>query len=143
MTRLSDGAYNANTHRPLSPQVPAPRSGCQMAVSLSNDVIFIHGGYSKVKQASSSGAAAAAASSSSKASGKAEGFVHEDTWALQLKNVPNGGQPFWERVSRKGTPPSARSGASMVSPSCAGQAARRQAIHAHTQHTHALVLTML
>ena len=63
---------------------------------------------------------AAASSSSSKTpssstnSNKAEGFVHEDTWALQLKNVPNGGQPFWERVARKGAVPSLRSGASMV-----------------------------
>lgn len=29
-------------------QAPAPRSGCQMAVSLSQDAVYVHGGYSKV-----------------------------------------------------------------------------------------------
>lgn len=63
-------------------QVPAPRSGCQMSVSVAGDCVFVYGGYSKVKQPDK----------------KSEGKVHEDMWVLQLKNLPNGGNPIWEKV---------------------------------------------
>jgi len=64
-------------------QVPSPRSGCQMSVSVAGDCVFVMGGYSKVKQPDK----------------KSEGKVHEDMWMLSLKNLPNGGSPVWERVS--------------------------------------------
>lgn len=41
---------HSTTLLPTPPQCPAPRSGCQMAVSLAQDAIFVHGGYSKVRR---------------------------------------------------------------------------------------------
>ena len=72
-----------NADTTVFPQVPSPRSGCQMSVSVAGDCVFVCGGYSKLKQPDK----------------KSEGKVHEDMWVLQLKNLPNGGSPVWERVS--------------------------------------------
>ena len=140
---LQDLTWKKVSYPPTAP-TPAPRSGCQMAVGA--EVVFIHGGYSKIKPSVTT-------KGGTHQSNKAEGYVHDDTWCLQLKNIPSGGQPYWERVggwvgglvdtvahsnrldllylpithlpthppthplqvSRKGSPPSPRSGASMVS----------------------------
>lgn len=64
-----------------------------MVVSSVGDCAFVYGGYSRVKaqqqQAGGKGGGGG---------GGAEGKVHEDLWVLQLKNMANGGQPYWERV---------------------------------------------
>ncbi|KAM3568675.1 hypothetical protein VYU27_009209, partial [Nannochloropsis oceanica] len=73
---------------PATAPAPSPRSGCQMAVG--GDVVYIHGGYSKVKPTVTT-------RGGTPQSSKAEGCVHDDMWALHMKNVPAGGQPFWER----------------------------------------------
>lgn len=52
-------------------QVPRPRSGCQMAILQSEDMLFIHGGFSKLKDANN----------------KSEGRIHDDTWMFSLRNV--------------------------------------------------------
>ncbi|CAI5739748.1 unnamed protein product [Hyaloperonospora brassicae] len=76
-------------------QVPAERSGCQMAVHPSKDLVFMYGGYAKVKIAGE----------------KAEGKVYSDLWALNLAPVLKHQAPTWEKLSRKGQAPSPRSGA--------------------------------
>uniref|UniRef100_M4C6S6 DUF4110 domain-containing protein n=1 Tax=Hyaloperonospora arabidopsidis (strain Emoy2) TaxID=559515 RepID=M4C6S6_HYAAE len=76
-------------------QVPAERSGCQMAVHPSKDLLFMYGGYAKVKIVGE----------------KAEGKVYSDLWALNLAPVLKRQAPTWEKLSRKGQAPSPRSGA--------------------------------
>ncbi|CAM9122639.1 unnamed protein product, partial [Phaeothamnion confervicola] len=82
---------------PTAPQ-PTPRSGHQMAVHAAADQqVFVYGGFVKVKQPGE----------------KSEGKVHNDMWVLKLKDFGSGGRPSWERVGKKGCPPTPRSGASM------------------------------
>ncbi|CEG48418.1 Protein containing repeated kelch motifs [Plasmopara halstedii] len=79
-------------------QVPAERSGCQLAVHPSKDLIFLYGGYAKVKNAGE----------------KAEGKVYSDLWALNLTPTLKRQSPTWEKLSRKGQAPSPRSGAAVT-----------------------------
>ena len=115
-------------YRPLS-QVPRPRSGFQMALLSSEDVLFIHGGFSKLKDANN----------------KSEGRIHDDTWMLNLRSILTttgmkmiqrtlfwstyrilgsssaGGKSVidpnkanWQKVSKKGLAPSPRCGSVMT-----------------------------
>ncbi|KAH8739293.1 hypothetical protein FG386_000050 [Cryptosporidium ryanae] len=80
--------------------LPSPRSGVQMSLCPNTDKIFICGGYSKIKDNSKNSI----------------GKVHTDCWFLDMKPYLNDYKnPVWERVNRKGSPPSPRSGFSMTS----------------------------
>ncbi|KAH9097002.1 hypothetical protein Ae201684P_011734 [Aphanomyces euteiches] len=83
---------------PVHKATPAPRSGCQLAVMASTDTIFMYGGYAKVKNVGE----------------KAEGKVYTDIWALHMAPIIKNQDPTWERLSRKGHPPTPRSGATMT-----------------------------
>ncbi|EGZ21878.1 hypothetical protein PHYSODRAFT_491177 [Phytophthora sojae] len=79
-------------------QVPAERSGCQLAVHPSKDLVFVYGGYAKVKNVGE----------------KSEGKVYSDLWALNLAPVLKRQSPTWEKLSRKGQAPSPRGGAAVT-----------------------------
>lgn len=79
-------------------QAPAERSGCQLAVHPSKDIVFIYGGYAKVKNVGE----------------KSEGKVYSDLWALNLAPVLKRQSPTWEKLSRKGQAPSPRGGAAVT-----------------------------
>eukprot|EP00644_Phytophthora_capsici_P012416 jgi/Phyca11/121937/e_gw1.46.430.1 len=79
-------------------QTPAERSGCQLAVHPSKDLVFVYGGYAKVKNAGE----------------KSEGKVYSDLWALNLAPVLKKQPPTWEKLSRKGQAPSPRGGAAVT-----------------------------
>ncbi|KAF4318543.1 hypothetical protein JM18_006249 [Phytophthora kernoviae] len=79
-------------------QVPAERSGCQLAVHSSKDLVFVYGGYAKVKNVGE----------------KSEGKVYSDLWALNLAPVLKKQSPSWEKLSRKGQAPSPRGGAAVT-----------------------------
>lgn len=87
-------------------QVPKPRSGVQMALHASEDVVYIYGGYSKEKSEGS----------------RQEGKIHEDMWLLNLKPcLPSGkstslelSKATWQKISRKGDYPSPRCGGVMT-----------------------------
>ncbi|KAI9912616.1 hypothetical protein PsorP6_006206 [Peronosclerospora sorghi] len=83
---------------PPHKQVPAERSGCQLAVHPSKDLVFVYGGYAKVKNAAE----------------KAEGKVYADLWVLNLAPVLKRLSPTWEKLSRKGQAPSPRCGAALT-----------------------------
>lgn len=77
--------------------VPSPRSGCGFFIHPTNDLAFVHGGYVRDK--------------------KVSGTELTDMWQLSLRLQPGTAVPVkgvWERISRKGTPPSRRSGASFA-----------------------------
>ncbi|KAF7456453.1 kelch domain-containing protein 4 [Cryptosporidium felis] len=78
---------------------PTPRSGVQMVLCSNSDKIFIHGGYSKIKDNSKNSV----------------GKVHSDSWILDMKPFLNDGKPpIWERISKKGNPPTQRSGSTII-----------------------------
>ncbi|TRY50525.1 Galactose oxidase [Cryptosporidium tyzzeri] len=77
---------------------PSPRSGVQMVLCPNSDRIFIYGGYSKIKENSKNSV----------------GKTHSDSWFIDMKPFLNQGLPIWERVSKKGNPPSARSGSTII-----------------------------
>ncbi|KAH8582589.1 kelch repeats [Cryptosporidium sp. chipmunk genotype I] len=78
---------------------PSPRSGVQMILCPNSDRIFIYGGYSKIKDTSKNSV----------------GKTHSDSWFLDMKPFLSQGKlPIWERVSKKGNPPSARSGSTII-----------------------------
>ncbi|CAH0476097.1 unnamed protein product [Peronospora belbahrii] len=79
-------------------QVPAERSGCQLAVHPSKDLVFVYGGYAKVKNAGE----------------KSEGKVYSDLWVLNLAPILKHQSPTWEKLSSKGQAPSPRSGAAVT-----------------------------
>ncbi|KAE8909261.1 hypothetical protein PF005_g19087 [Phytophthora fragariae] len=79
-------------------QAPAERSGCQLAVHPSKDLVFVYGGYAKVKNVGE----------------KSEGKVYSDLWALNLAPVLKRQSPTWEKLSRKGQAPSPRGGAAVT-----------------------------
>ncbi|KAL3661597.1 hypothetical protein V7S43_013357 [Phytophthora oleae] len=79
-------------------QTPAERSGCQLAVHPSKDLVFVYGGYAKVKNVGE----------------KSEGKVYSDLWALNLAPVLKKQPPTWEKLSRKGQAPSPRGGAAVT-----------------------------
>ncbi|OWY98875.1 hypothetical protein PHMEG_00030238 [Phytophthora megakarya] len=79
-------------------QTPAERSGCQLAVHPSKDLVFVYGGYAKVKNVGE----------------KSEGKVYSDLWALNLAPVLKRQPPTWEKLSRKGQAPSPRGGAAVT-----------------------------
>ncbi|RLN20101.1 hypothetical protein BBJ28_00016935, partial [Nothophytophthora sp. Chile5] len=83
---------------PPHKQAPAARSGCQLAVHPSKDLVFVYGGYAKVKNVGE----------------KSEGKVYADLWALNLAPVLKRQAPTWEKLSRKGQAPSPRSGAAVT-----------------------------
>lgn len=97
-------------YKPLD-SVPRPRSGFQMCVHATEDVLFIYGGYSKLKDAVA----------------KREGRIHDDLWQLNLKSLLTqvgsaavGGKQTvdatranWQKISKKGHFPSSRCGAVM------------------------------
>lgn len=82
---------------PLAVQ-PAPRSGHQIAVLENSGQLFLYGGYSKVKNVGA----------------KSEGKVHTDMFVLNLMPLVTGASPVWDKIGKKGIPPSTRSGASMI-----------------------------
>lgn len=78
---------------------PSPRSGVQMVLCPNSDRIFIYGGYSKIKDNSKNSV----------------GKTHSDCWFLDMKPfLSEGNPPVWEKVSKKGTPPSSRSGSTII-----------------------------
>lgn len=78
--------------------VPMPRSGCQLAVHPSKDIIFMYGGYAKIKEVGV----------------KSQGKVFSDLWALQMAPVLKKQDPTWEKLTKKGHAPSPRSGATLA-----------------------------
>ncbi|KAF1336134.1 Protein containing repeated kelch motif, partial [Globisporangium splendens] len=83
---------------PVHKLAPAARSGCQLAVHPSKDIIFVYGGYAKVKNVGE----------------KSEGKVYSDLWALNMSPVLKKQDPTWEKLSRKGQAPSPRGGAAVT-----------------------------
>ncbi|CAM9309596.1 unnamed protein product [Ascophyllum nodosum] len=83
---------------PGTAPIPSPRSGHQMAVHAAGEQIFLYGGYSKEKEPGQ----------------KKEGKVHNDMWVLNMKPAVSGGSPTWDRIGKKGSPPSIRSSAAMT-----------------------------
>eukprot|EP00903_Cladosiphon_okamuranus_P016175 g14926.t1 len=83
---------------PATAPIPSPRSGHQMAVYAAGEQIFLYGGYSKEKEPGQ----------------KKEGKTHNDMWVLNMKAAASGGNPTWDRIGKKGAPPSIRSGAAMT-----------------------------
>eukprot|EP00873_Tetraselmis_striata_P018332 jgi/Tetstr1/438596/TSEL_027147.t1 len=71
---------------------PSPRSGCQMVVH--GDVLYLHGGYSKMKDDDDPDLE--------------HGKAYDDGWLLDL------GSYEWTKVKKAGFTPSARAGFSMV-----------------------------
>jgi len=130
---------------------PRPRSGFQMCLHPTDDLLYIYGGYSKEKQI--------AANPTSSVGNKKEAKIHDDMWCVNLKQMlasenqgsvskggaaepimssaellrnkgnkqhgssSNGGSSSsssrvrytanWQKITKKGQFPSARSGASM------------------------------
>ena len=78
--------------------IPSPRSGCQLIVYPANDIIFLYGGYAKVKVVGQ----------------KTQGKTYSDMWSLNMSPIAKSHDPVWEKCSKKGSPPSVRSGASMT-----------------------------
>jgi hypothetical protein len=79
--------------------MPDARSGFIFGLHTPTDTAFIYGGFSKVKNPGDI----------------AEGKIHTDCWTLNLKPIlSSGGIPSWNRISRKGEFPSARSSMSGV-----------------------------
>lgn len=77
--------------------VPSPRSGCGFFLHPTSDTAFVYGGYVRDK--------------------KVSGTELSDMWQLSLRLQPGMAVPVkavWERLSRKGTAPSKRSGASFA-----------------------------
>jgi N-acetylneuraminic acid mutarotase len=77
--------------------VPSPRSGCGFFMHPSQDLAFVYGGYVRDK--------------------KVSGTELCDMWQLSLRLQPGMAVPVkavWERLSKKGTAPSKRSGASFA-----------------------------
>jgi N-acetylneuraminic acid mutarotase len=77
--------------------LPSPRSGCGFFVHPTNDTAFVYGGYVRDK--------------------KVSGTDLNDMWQLSLRLQPGVAVPVkatWERLSKKGTAPSRRSGASFA-----------------------------
>ncbi len=77
--------------------VPSPRSGCGFFLHPTQDLAFVYGGYVRDK--------------------KVSGTELSDMWQLSLRLQPGNAAPVkavWERLSRKGTAPSKRSGASFA-----------------------------
>ena len=91
-----------------SSQLPKPRSGMQLSIFNTEDVLYMYGGYSKEKAPGV----------------KNEGIIHDDMWFINLKPLVGGAAAAsgkidtsrvnWQRVSKKGHAPSRRCGASMV-----------------------------
>ncbi|KAH0484665.1 MAG: uncharacterized protein KVP18_003806 [Porospora cf. gigantea A] len=75
---------------------PTPRSGS--VVVAVDDGVFIHGGFTKIKDTKTG----------------TEGKIHSDSYFLRLTPFLNSTPLSWERLPRKGFPPSLRSGASGV-----------------------------
>lgn len=74
--------------------VPCPRSGCGFFAHPTNDTFFVYGGYVRDK--------------------KVSGTDLNDMWQLNLRVVGPSVKATWERLSKKGAPPSRRSGASFA-----------------------------
>jgi hypothetical protein len=97
-----------------------------MMLHAAEDTVYIHGGYSREKKAVNS--------SGKHTGGKTEGVVHQDTWMINLKPLLGGtaggggatasggakgkldfSKVTWQKVSRKGSVPSTRSGMAILS----------------------------
>lgn len=103
-------------------QIPRPRSGHQMIVSLNDDVLYIYGGYSKDK-------ASLANVNSPQELEKKQAKIHDDLWCLSLKSllpltdITNDFQAssidisklIWQKIAKKGQFPSLRCGMSSIS----------------------------
>lgn len=80
-----------------SVNLPSPRSGCGFFLHPTADLAFVYGGYVRDK--------------------KVSGTDLSDLWQLTFRQVSGGAvsvKASWERLSKKGTPPSRRSGASFA-----------------------------
>ena len=81
-------------------QVPMPRSAFNFALGTA-DVAVMSGGYVKIKN--------------SNPGSVQESKTFTDSWTINLKPVLEGKPPTWERMTKKGMWPSARSGAGCCS----------------------------
>ena len=126
---FKDERWTKVNYKPLA-QIPRVRSGMQMVVHPADDTIFVYGGFSKEKLAIVE-------------MEKREGHTHDDLWMIDMKpalgrgdmeTADHGGETKhkrgggggggdgaldttkigWTKLSKKGTCPSSRSGASMV-----------------------------
>ncbi|KAL3777575.1 hypothetical protein ACHAW5_008594 [Stephanodiscus triporus] len=116
-------------------RLPPPRSACNLALmstSSSEEALFVYGGYSKVRNASTVHVGNGGGDGNGNGNGQqqhrglsksSEGIVHVDCWMLPLKSLvgiaAGGGAappspPTWERITRKGEYPSGRAGTSSV-----------------------------
>ena len=106
--------------------LPKPRSGFQMTLHTTEDILYIFGGFSKEKESLS-------VNSNNNNGQKKEGRIHEDMWSMNLRVLlataggtsasggSSGGRvvldttkALWQRVSRKGHYPSQRCGFAMA-----------------------------
>ncbi len=111
-------------------RLPSPRSACNLAVCPSSEVLFVYGGYTRMKNnnvvvtGNSGGGGSSSSHGVLATTSKSESIVHVDCWMLPLKSLANGGNsgggsssqppPSWERITRKGEYPSPRAGTSSV-----------------------------
>ena len=92
----------ADVGRTAMGTAPAPRSACAMACHAADDTVLVYGGYAEIRAHNMA---------------KSEGKAFTDGWLLHLRALADadsgGKRAFWERLSRRGQAPSARSGAAM------------------------------
>ena len=96
-------------------RLPSPRSACNLALCPSSEVLFVYGGYTRMKN--NNVVVGNSNSNGVVATSKSESIVHVDCWMLPLKSLVNGSSsqpPSWERITRKGEYPSPRAGTSSV-----------------------------
>jgi hypothetical protein len=91
---------------------PPPRGGCQLALHPESNTVFIIGGFSVRKNESDAGRTLGGKSkkkgqdSDDEDDGK--GIIHDDIWALDLKNYS------WEKVKKAGMAPTPRTSFGLV-----------------------------
>ena len=116
-------------------RLPSPRSACNLGLCPSSEVLFVYGGYTRMKNNNAVVVHNSMGSNNSNgvlATSKSESIVHVDCWMLPLKSLVstnnNSGSssgnsstvsstsqpPSWERITRKGEYPSPRAGSSSV-----------------------------
>lgn len=112
---FQDERWTSVLYRPHS-QVPKPRSGFLMSVHANEDILYVHGGYSREKRVVSGSGGAQKKST--------EGIVHQDSWMMNLKPALGGAGAVkgkldtsrltWQKVARKGAALPPRCGAVVV-----------------------------
>lgn len=89
---------------------PSPRGGCQLALHQEFNTLYLIGGYSvKYSTSDTSSTANAKRKKDADDADDGKGIVHDDVWALDLKDFT------WERVKKAGMAPTQRTSFGLVS----------------------------